>query len=114
MNSIRNKVTLIGNLGNNPEVKVLDNNKRVARLSVATNETYKNKQGEKITETTWHNVVAWGPLAQLVEKFLKKGSEVCLEGKLVNKSWTDKEGIKRYSTEILVHGVQLLGSKLAA
>src|ERR1700741_1781214 len=114
MNSIRNKVTLIGNLGTNPDVKVLDNNKRVARLSVATNDVYKNKQGEKVTQTTWHNAVAWGPLAQLVEKFLKKGSEVCLEGKLVNKSWTDKEGIKRYSTEILVHGVQLLGSKAAA
>jgi single-strand DNA-binding protein len=113
MNSIKNKVTLIGNLGNNPEIKVLDNNKRVARLSVATNETYKNKSGEKVTETTWHNVVAWGPLASIIEKFLKKGSEVCLEGKLVNRSWTDKEGQKRYTTEVLVHNVQLFG-KLAA
>jgi single-strand DNA-binding protein len=114
MNSIRNKVTLIGNLGSNPEVKVLDNNKRVARLSVATNEVYRNSQGEKVIETTWHNAVAWGPLAQLVEKFLKKGSEVCLEGKLVNKSWTDKEGIKRYTTEILLHAVQMTGTKMAA
>src|SRR4051812_9531191 len=113
MNSLRNKVTLIGNLGNNPDIKILDNNKRVARLSVATNETYKNKLGEKITETTWHNVVAWGPLAQLVEKFLKKGSEVCLEGKLVNKSWTDKDGTKRYTTEILVHAVQMTGRMAA-
>ncbi|MFL5754389.1 MAG: single-stranded DNA-binding protein [Bacteroidia bacterium] len=113
MNSMRNKVTLIGNLGNDPEIKIFENNKKFARISVATNETYKNKQGEKVTETTWHNVVIWGGLAGVTEKILKKGSEVCVEGKLVNRNWTDKEGIKRYSTEIHAHDLLLLGSRAA-
>jgi single-strand DNA-binding protein len=110
MYAIKNKVTLIGNLGNNPEIKTLDDNKKVARISLATNETYKNKQGEKITETTWHNVVAWGRMAEVSEKFLKKGTEVCVEGKLVNKSWLDKDGNTRYSTEIQVSDIVLLAS----
>ena len=111
MNNIRNKVTLIGNLGNHPEVKSFDNNKKLARLSLATNEVYKNQKGERVNETTWHNVVAWGPLAEITEKFLKKGSEICVEGKLVNKTWTDKEGHKRYSTEVQIHDLVILGAK---
>ncbi len=113
MNNLRNKVTLIGNLGNNPEVKIFDNNKKVARISLATNETYKNQKGDKITETTWHRLVVWGSLADISERFLKKGSEICVEGKLVNKTWTDKEGQKRYSTEIQVHDLVILGAKAA-
>ncbi len=111
MKSIRNKVTLIGNLGNQPEIKVFDNNRKLARLSLATNEVYKNQKGEKVTETTWHNIVAWGPLAEISERLLKKGSEVCVEGKIINKTWTDKDGNKRYSTEIQIHDLVLLGGK---
>lgn len=114
MYAIKNKVTLIGNLGNNPEIKTFDNNKKVAHISLATNETYKNKNGEKVTETTWHNVVAWGRMAEVSEKFLKKGTEVCVEGKLVNKSWLDKDGNTRYSTEIMVNDIVLLSHKSAA
>ncbi len=111
MNTIRNKVTLIGNLGNNPEIKTFENNKKLVRLSLATHENYKNQKGEKVEETTWHNVFAWGPLADISERLLKKGSEVCVEGKLVNKSWTDKEGNKRYSTEVQIHELLILGGK---
>ena len=109
MNSIKNKVTLIGNLGNAPEVKIFDSNKKVARISIATNETYKNQKGERITETTWHNVVMWGQLAEIAEKFLKKGSEVAIDGKLVNRNYTDKQGVKKYITEIQANELVLLG-----
>lgn len=109
MNSIKNKVTLIGNLGNAPEIKSLDNNKKLARVSIATNEVYKNQKGEKVTDTTWHNVIMWSPLAEIAEKLLKKGSEVAIEGKLVNRNYTDKQGVKRYITEIQASEVLLLG-----
>lgn len=109
MNSIKNKVTLIGNLGNAPEVKSLDNNKKMARFSVATNEVYKNQKGERVSETTWHNIVLWGSLADIAERLLKKGSEVAIEGKIVNRNYTDKEGIKRYITEIQASELVLLG-----
>lgn len=109
MNSIKNKVTLIGNLGNAPEVKSLDNNKKLVRISLATSEVYKNKKGEKVTDTTWHNVILWSPLAEIAEKYLKKGSEVAIEGKLVNRNYTDKDGIKRYITEIQANEMVMLG-----
>lgn len=109
MNSIKNKVTLIGNLGNAPEVKTFDSNKKVVRISLATNETYKNQKGERVTETTWHNVVMWGQLAEIAEKFLKKGSEVAIDGKLVNRNYTDKQGTKKYITEIQANELVLLG-----
>ena len=112
MNSIRNKVILIGNLGSDPEVKSIENDKKLARFSLATNEMLKNKLGEKVTETTWHTVIAWGKLAELSERFLKKGSEIAVEGKLVNNNWTDKEGKKRYSTEIHITDLLLLGGKV--
>jgi single-strand DNA-binding protein len=114
MYAIKNKVTLIGNLGNNPEIKTFDDNKKLARLSLAINETYKNKSGEKITETSWHNVIAWGRLAEVSEKYLKKGSEICVEGKLINKSFTDKDGNIRYSTEIQVSDIIVMGNRNAA
>jgi single-strand DNA-binding protein len=111
MNALRNKVQLIGNLGMNPEVKSLDGGKKLAKVSIATNETYKNAKGERVTETQWHNLIAWGKTAELVEKLFKKGSEVAVEGKLINRNYTDKEGIKRYVTEIVVSEVLMLGSK---
>ena len=109
MNSIKNKVTLIGNLGNAPEVKSLDNNKKLVRISIETNEVYKKQNGQKVTDTTWHNVIMWSPLAEIAEKLLKKGSEVAIEGKLVNRNYTDKEGVKRYITEIQASEMVLLG-----
>ena len=108
---MRNKVTLIGHLGNAPEVKTFEGNKKLARVSVATNEVYKNKKGEKVTETTWHNVIAWGPLAERLAQYAQKGSELALEGKLVNNNYTDKDDIKRYTTEIQMTEMLLLGGK---
>ncbi|MBI4931117.1 MAG: single-stranded DNA-binding protein [Bacteroidetes bacterium] len=109
MNTLRNKVQLIGNLGQNPEVKELNGGKKVAKFSLATNETYRNKAGEKVTDTQWHNLVAWGKTAEIIEKYLKKGSEIAVEGKLLNRNYTDKEGVKRYVTEIQVSELLMLG-----
>jgi len=111
MNAIRNKVQLIGNLGTNPEIKVLDDGKKLAKMSIATNETYKNSKGEKITDTQWHNLVAWGKTAGVAEKYLTKGSEIAVEGKLVYRSYTDKEGVKRYITEVQVSGLLMIGGR---
>lgn len=111
MYALKNKVQLIGNLGNAPEVKTLESGKKMARFSVATNENYRNAKGEKVTETQWHNLVAWGKVAEIVEKFLTKGKEVAIEGKLVNRSYNDKEGNKKYVTEIQVNELLLLGAK---
>ena len=111
MNALRNKVQLIGNLGGNPEVKTFDKGKKLAKMSIATNESYRNSQGELIKETQWHNLIAWGKTAEIIEKHLKKGSEVAVEGKLINRNYTDKDGIKRYITEIEVNELLMLGSK---
>lgn len=111
MNKLRNTVQLIGNLGMNPEIKTLESGKKLAKMSIATNDIYKNAKGEKVKDTCWHNLVAWGKTADIVEKLLVKGTEVAIEGKLVNKSYTDKEGNKRFSTEILVNELLILGSK---
>jgi single-strand DNA-binding protein len=108
MNTIRNKVQLIGNLGKAPEVREFDKGKKMARFSVATNESYKNAQGEWETQTTWHNLVAWGNQASLCERKLNKGSEVAIEGKLVSRSYTDKEGNKKYVTEVQVNEILVL------
>ena len=111
MYALKNKVQLIGNLGNAPEVKTTESGKKLARFSVATNESYRNAQGEKVTETTWHNLVAWGKVADIAEKYLNKGSEVAIEGKLINRSYTDKDGTKKYITEVQVNELLMLGSK---
>lgn len=111
MYALKNKVQLIGNLGNNPEIRTLDGGKKMARFSVATNESYRTAKGEKVTETQWHNLIAWGKVAEIAEQFLSKGSEVAIEGKLINRNYTDKDGIKRYVTEIQVNEVLLLGDK---
>lgn len=110
MSSIRNSVRLIGNLGQDPEIKNLDGDKKLAKFSIATKEIYKNESGERVTDTQWHNLSAWGNTATIVEKYLKKGKEVAIEGKLVTRTYTDKEGVKKYATEILVNEIALLGS----
>ena len=114
MNALKNKVQLIGNLGNAPEVRNTESGKKLVRFSIATNESYRNAIGEKVTETQWHNLIALGKVADIAEKYLTKGSEVAIEGKLMNNNYTDKDGNKRYSTEIQVHELLLLGSKASA
>ena len=113
MYAVKNKVQLIGNLGNAPEVKTLESGKKMARFSVATSESYRNAKGEKVTETQWHTLVAWGKVAEIVEKYLTKGKEVAIEGKLINRSYNDKEGNKKYITEIQVNELLMLGTKAA-
>jgi single-strand DNA-binding protein len=111
MSTLRNKVQLIGNLGNDPEIITLENGKKLAKFSLATNETYKNGQGEKIIETQWHNIIAWNKTADIVETYVKKGKEIALEGKLTSRSYETKDGEKRYITEVVVSEVLLLGNK---
>jgi len=114
MYALQNKVQLIGNLGNAPEVRTTETGKKLVKFSVATNEIYRNANGEKIKETQWHNLIAWGKLADIAEKYLLKGTEVAIEGKLINRNYTDKEGNKKYVTEIQVNELLLLGSKPSA
>lgn len=111
MNTLRNKVQLIGNLGQNPEIRTFDNGKSVARFSLATTDSYRDTSGKKITETQWHNLVAWGNLAKTVEKFLVKGSEVAVEGKLTHRAYDDKDGKKRYYTEVVMSELVMLRTK---
>ena len=111
MKSLRNKVQLIGNLGTDPEIKEFDNGSMLAKLVIATNDVYKNAQGEKVDETQWHNCVVWGKSAEIASKYLKKGSELCIEGKLTTRAWEDAEGKKRYTTEIVVKDFLMLGNK---
>ncbi|MET0391518.1 MAG: single-stranded DNA-binding protein [Chitinophagaceae bacterium] len=113
MYALKNKVQLIGNLGNTPDIRTTEAGKKLARFSVATNETYRNAKGERITETQWHNLVAWGKVAEIAEKYLGKGKEVAIEGKLVSRSYSDKEGNKKYITEIQVSEILMLGAKVA-
>ncbi len=108
---MKNRVQLIGHVGNDPEIKNLDGGKKVANLSIATNDSYRNDKGEKVDQTEWHKVVAWGKTAEIIEKFVSKGKEVALEGKLTHKSYEDKNGEKRYVTEVLVSEIMLLGTK---
>ena len=95
-----NKVILLGNVGKDPDVRHLDNNATVARFSLATSESYKNKNGEKITNTEWHNIVAWRSHAEFAGKYIKKGTLLYVEGKIRTRSWDDKDGNKRYTTEV--------------
>jgi len=111
MNNLRNKVSLIGNLGADPEVKVFDSGKKKVKLSLATKDSYKNTNGEKVEETQWHNLIVWGRTADIAEKYLQKGSELAIEGKLVYRSYDDKNGDKKYITEILVNDLVMLGKK---
>src|SRR6187549_1925097 len=107
-----NKVILVGNLGKDPEVQYLDNNVSVARFSLATNDSYKDKDGNRVDQTEWHNITAWRGLAKIAEDFLKKGSRIYLEGKIRTRSWDDKQtGEKRYATEIVADNFIMLDRK---
>jgi|SRR5690606_15536045 len=111
MSTLKNSVRLMGYLGSDPDVKTFDNNRSLARVAIATHERYRNAQGEWVTDTQWHNLVFWGRHAVFAQKSLTKGSEVCIEGKLVNRQYVDKDGITRYITEVNVNEVQPLDRK---
>ena len=111
MSTLRNKVQLIGNVGNDPEMTVLESGKKVIRFSLATNESYKNAQGDKVKSTDWHNMVAWNKTAEIIEQYATKGKQIAIEGKLTSRSYDSKEGEKRYTTEVIVNEVLLLGAK---
>ena len=111
-NTIKNKIQLMGNLGKDPDIKSIGNDKKVATFSLATNETYYNAQGEKITETIWHNIVAWGKLAEVSEKYLNKGTEILLEGRLINRTYADKNGNKKFTSEVQVSELLMIGKRL--
>lgn len=105
-----NKVILIGTLGKDPEVRTTPSGTKVANFSMATNEKYTDKSGQKVNNTEWHKIVLWKGLAEITERYLKKGSSVCIEGKLKTRSWSDQQGQKKYTTEIIADGLQMLGS----
>ncbi|MBK7440777.1 MAG: single-stranded DNA-binding protein [Bacteroidetes bacterium] len=111
MNNLRNKVQLIGRLGADPEVKSGAGYGKLAKFNLATDETYKNAKGEKVKETQWHSLIAWGKTAEIVEKYLTKGIEVVVEGKLLNRNYTDKNDVKRYVTEIVVSELVIVSPK---
>lgn len=111
MNSMRNNIFLIGHLGRDPELLTLKNGQKLAKLSLATNDYYKDDSGEKVQETQWHNCIAWGKTAELVNNLLKKGKEVALSGKLTYQSYEDKDGVKRNQTQVVVNEFILLGRK---
>lgn len=111
MSTLQNKVQLIGNLGADPDVRTIDSGKKMARLSIATNENYRNAKGETVKETQWHNAIAWGKNAELAEKYLAKGSQIAIEGKLINRNYVDKEGTKKYVTEVQVNDILFLRGK---
>ena len=113
MNALRNKVQLIGRLGMDPEVLNFDGGKKKANFSLATSSYYYDKSGDKVEETQWHKVVAWGKQAETIEKYFRKGQEVAIEGRLSNRSYEDKSGQKRFVTEVLVNEFLMLGKKEA-
>jgi single-strand DNA-binding protein len=108
MNAMKNRVQLIGNVGNDPEIKTLENGKKLAHLTIATNDHYTNEKGEKVEQTEWHRVTAWGKTAEIIEKYVVKGKEVAIEGKLTHRSYDDKNGEKKYITEVVVNEILLL------
>ena len=109
MNAMKNKVQLIGNVGQEPEVKTIGEGKKVANITIATNDYYFNDKGDKVEQTEWHRVVAWGKVADIIEKYVIKGKEIAIEGKLTHRSYDDKDGNKRYFTEIVANELLLLG-----
>ncbi|MDP5198271.1 single-stranded DNA-binding protein [Flavobacterium sp. DG2-3] len=106
---MKNRVQLIGNVGNDPEVKTLENGRKLAHITIATKDYYKNDKGERVEQTEWHRITAWGKTAEIIEKFVVKGKEIGIEGKLTNRSYDDKNGEKRYITEVVANEVLLLG-----
>lgn len=111
MNKLQNRVSLIGNLGKDPQVKHFDSGKSMASFSIATSESYTGKDGKKVTDTQWHQVVAWGNTANYVENYLEKGNRVAVDGKLIHRSYTDKDGQVRYITEVQVSEILMLTSR---
>ncbi|WP_348798239.1 single-stranded DNA-binding protein [Flavobacterium adhaerens] len=109
MNAMKNRVQLIGNVGNEPEIKTFEGGKKKASLNIATSDSYKNEKGERVEQTEWHTVIAWGKTAEIIEKFVTKGKQIALEGKLTHRSYDDKNGEKRYITEVLINEIMLLG-----
>ncbi|OAZ03887.1 single-stranded DNA-binding protein [Flavobacterium succinicans] len=109
MNAMKNRVQLIGHVGNEPEIKTFDGGKKLASLTIATNDTYRNDKGDKVEQTEWHKVTAWGKTADIIEKYVTKGKEVAIEGKLTHRSYEDKNGEKRYITEVIVNEILLIG-----
>jgi len=109
MKNMKNKVQLIGNVGQEPEVKTLGEGKKVANITLATNDYYINDKGDKVEQTEWHRVTAWGKVAEIIEKYVTKGKEIAIEGKLTYRSYDDKEGNKRYVTEVVANDILLLG-----
>lgn len=109
MNTLRNKVQLIGHVGNEPEIKNFDGGKKLANLTIATNDVYYNEKGDKVEQTEWHRLTAWGKTAEIIEKFVNKGKEIAIEGKLTHRSYDDKDGNKRYVTEVIISELLLLG-----
>lgn len=108
MNTLRNKVQLIGRLGQEPEILTFNDGNKMAKFSMATDDSYKDKSGTKVERAYWHNIVVKGGLVNIVEKYVTKGQEIAIEGKLTNRSWEDKEGIKRYATEIVCNELLML------
>jgi len=104
-----NKAILVGNLGKDPEVRAIEGGRKVANFSLATTESYKDRNGERVDSTEWHNIVFWGPIVDVIEKYLKKGSQVYIEGKIRTRSYDDKEGVKKYTTEIVGQTLTMLG-----
>lgn len=111
MSTLKNKVILMGNLGKDPEVKLINGKTKLAKFSLATSETYTNGNGEKVKDTQWHNLIAWGKTAEIIEKYCTKGMELIVEGKLVNNSYTDKNDIKRNSIEVQVNEIVMVSRK---
>ncbi len=111
MSTLKNKVQLIGHVGQTPELATLDNGKKVVRFSLATNEFYRNSQGEKVQQTSWHNLIAWGKTAEIICKYVTKGKEIAIEGKLNSRNYETEQGEKRYITDVIVNEVVMLGSK---
>jgi single-strand DNA-binding protein len=109
MNALRNKVQLIGRLGQDPDIRMLDSGKKVAHFNIATNGSYRNAEGNRIDETTWHSIVAWNGLAELCSKYLKRGREVCIEGRISYRVYTDKNGLQKNVTEVVASDMVFLG-----
>jgi single-strand DNA-binding protein len=109
MNAMKNRVQLIGHVGQEPEVKTFDGGKKVANITIATNDYYTNDKGEKVENTEWHKVVAWGKTAEIIEKYVAKGKEIAIDGKLTHRSYDDKDGTKRYVSEVVINDILLLG-----
>src|SRR5512133_3918226 len=108
MSSLANRVTLIGNLGQDPETRTTESGKKLVHFTLATKDGFKNAEGQRVSETTWHNIIAWNGLADVAGKFLKKGNEVAVEGRIVYRSYEDKKGVTKYITEIVLNDLELL------